>query len=393
MAVYPAAIEKSWLLKIKSEDSMGNQTCFMATLLKPPNAKKNKLVSYQTAEDSASVDCAPLYAFKAGSSDATTTTRIEILLINTMLSKGYYVITPDYEGLDAAFAAAIREGKHTLDGVRAALKSGSFSGLSNSPDTVMWGYSGGSIATGWAAAQQPEYAPELKTVLRGACMGGMVTNLTSLLMHLDGSIYAGLMVSGLGGLSREYPSINATIHEKIKPDMIKQAFGSYDHCMAASIIQYFKAPVFVGDNHWIKHEGYGVLNDPRVSKIMNNLTYQSHENYLPQIPVFVYQGIKDDIIPINGTEVLYKDWCDKGIKSFEFAVSESTGHIKEAVFGSPAAVKWVDKMINGGKAIDGCKRTLRYSNFNYPSTNVSAFAHAYDSSLRAMFNAIEGFVF
>ena len=41
----------------------------------------------------------------------------------------------------------------------------------------MWGYSGGTVATGWAAALQPTYAKELKSNLIGAAMGGFVTNI------------------------------------------------------------------------------------------------------------------------------------------------------------------------------------------------------------------------
>lgn len=389
--IFPVDLEKSWLLKIRSEDSLGKPTCFTATLMKPPNAKKNKLVSYQTAEDSASPNCAPLYAFMDGSNDATVSTRIELLLINTMLSEGYYVISPDYEGFNAAFAAGIREGKHTLDGVRAAISSGNFSGIEDSPDTVMWGYSGGTIATGWATVQQPKYAPDLKPILRGACVGGFVTNLTSLLMHLDGSIYAGFLLAGLAGLSLEYPLVNKTVYDSVLPKRIKDVESISDHCVIATLVKFAKAEVFTRKQHWVIEEGYGALADPGVVEALANLTYQNHN--LPEIPMLIYHGVKDDIIPFKDAQKVYEDWCERGVSSVEFAVSNSTGHLKEAVFGSPAAVTWINKMINGGKGVEGCKRTVRYSNFNYPSTAVSGFAHAYDSSLRTIFDTIEGLIF
>ena len=48
-----------------------------------------------------------------------------------------------------------------LNSIRAALKSGKITNIKDDAKVVMWGYSGGSLASGWAAALQPSYAPEL----------------------------------------------------------------------------------------------------------------------------------------------------------------------------------------------------------------------------------------
>lgn len=40
----------------------------------------------------------------------------------------------------------------------------------------LWGYSGGTIPSGWAAALQPSYAKELKNHFLGACMAVIVIN-------------------------------------------------------------------------------------------------------------------------------------------------------------------------------------------------------------------------
>jgi hypothetical protein len=48
----------------------------------------------------------------------------------------------------------------------------------------MWGYSGGSLATEWAAELQPTYAPELN--FAGAALGGLVPNITSVLKTING---------------------------------------------------------------------------------------------------------------------------------------------------------------------------------------------------------------
>ena len=47
------------------------------------------------------------------------------------------------------------------------------------------GYSGGTIATGWAAQLQPRYAPELKGQLIGAAVGDLSRKYHTLLQWLQ----------------------------------------------------------------------------------------------------------------------------------------------------------------------------------------------------------------
>jgi Secretory lipase len=66
---------------------------------------------------------------------------------------------PDYEGPLASFGLGVQAGHATLDSVRAVLSLE----CSCKPDApyAMWGYSGRSIASEFAAELQVQYAPEL----------------------------------------------------------------------------------------------------------------------------------------------------------------------------------------------------------------------------------------
>ena len=85
-----------------------------------------------------------------------------------------------------------QSGHGTLDSIRAILQSGNFTGVDEDAQVAMWGYSGGSLASGWAAALQPHYAPELEDNLIGAALGGFVTNITATAEATDGKLLAGL---------------------------------------------------------------------------------------------------------------------------------------------------------------------------------------------------------
>ena len=81
------------------------------------------------------------------------------------------MVSPDYEGLDAALSVTLVYGQTTLDGIRAAKNSGSVTGITKQARAVTWGYSGGAQSCVAAAEQEAAYAPELNLV--GHAFGGV----------------------------------------------------------------------------------------------------------------------------------------------------------------------------------------------------------------------------
>ena len=135
---------------------------------------------------------------------STVATQIDMALMVPMLKQGYYVVSLIMRDQNP-FTVGRQSGKATLDSIRAILKSNKFTGIKSDAKVAMWGYSGGSLASGWAAALQPKYAPELKKNLIGAALGGFVTNITATAEATDGTLFAGLVPNALSGLANEYP--------------------------------------------------------------------------------------------------------------------------------------------------------------------------------------------
>lgn len=367
----PVNVEGSWQILVRSQDSRGTPNAVVATIIKPYNSDPSKLLAYQTAEDSSSPDCAPSYAFQFGASERTITTEAEMLLIQPALNEGWYVVSPDYEGMKATFTAGIQSGQATLNSIRAALKSGSTTGVNSDAKVVMWGYSGGTIATGWASALQPKYAPELKKNLLGAAMGGWVTNITAIAESVEGTIFAGLTASAVGGLVNEYPELLKVLNDDILPNGKDLLNDVHQKCMLDSILDYLTYKYFSGPKKIFKN-GWGLFSEPIVQEVINNNTIALHESGpIPDIPIFVYHGTKDTIVPFKDAQRGYTNWCKWGIKSFEFAVDLSAGHISEVWQGSPAGFAWIKKIFNGGQPVDGCTRTVRSTNSFYPGSVTS----------------------
>src|SRR5439155_18460325 len=150
----------------RSTDAKGAPTTAVGTLMIPKTpypAGPRPLVSYQPATDSLGDQCNPSYKLRAG-------TEAELGLMMQALGRGWAVVVSDYEGPQNAFTAARMAGHGVLDGIRAA-EALSGTGLTGRDTPVgLWGYSGGGLATSWAAELQNGYAPELKIL--GAASGG-----------------------------------------------------------------------------------------------------------------------------------------------------------------------------------------------------------------------------
>ncbi|MFE7718524.1 lipase family protein [Nocardia rhizosphaerihabitans] len=93
---------------------------------------------------------------------------------------------------------------NTLDSIRAATRSPE-TGLHSETRIGLFGYSGGAIATNWAAALAPSYAPEVNDRLVGAAEGGVLVNPARNLGYISGSIgWSGVAVLAIIGIARSY---------------------------------------------------------------------------------------------------------------------------------------------------------------------------------------------
>ena len=86
---------------------------------------ESKVLSFQMAEDSATIDCGPSYIMQyIAQSDpllASNLTQFQILFAEAALARKWIVVVPDYESETCAFGAGSQSGYAFLDSIRAAL--------------------------------------------------------------------------------------------------------------------------------------------------------------------------------------------------------------------------------------------------------------------------------
>lgn len=186
----------------RTTNQLGQPAATAATILRPVRTgKPTRLLSYQTAYDGLADTCRPSYALRTGDSGGNAIVGSQSPLINAYLGQGDAVVTSDYEGPSDDFGAGRESGYGTLDAIRAAEHE---LGLDAQKTPVgLDGYSGGSIASMWAAQLQPRYARELHIV--GVAAGGIPADFAHNTAYIDGSKdWAGAIPAVTLGLARAY---------------------------------------------------------------------------------------------------------------------------------------------------------------------------------------------
>lgn len=283
----------------RTTDSRYMPTWAVTTLFTPKKmmyGSNDKLLSYQIPYDSADVDASPSYSlYAAGIPD-----------IEESLGKGWFVSVPDYEGPLASFTAGVMSGHATLDSIRAVLNSG-FGLAPNGTRYAMWGYSGGALASEWAAELQVQYAPEL--CFAGAALGGLTPNVTSVLESVTGTIEAGLIPAGILGLASQWPQLAEWLMENLKTQGQYNATEFYD-AKNQTLVEAIVA--FVGQDitKYFKN-GMASLQE-RVPQYVINQDAQMGYHGVPQMPVFAYKAIMDEVSPVKDTDKLVERYCGVG---------------------------------------------------------------------------------
>ncbi|MBF6331494.1 lipase family protein [Nocardia transvalensis] len=366
----------AWQLSYRSTNTRGEPIAAVATVIvphRPPATGQRSLLSFQFAEDSLSINCAPSYALQMGSlpNPLNNVIQLEFVEVQAMLQLGHAVVVPDHEGPNGAYAVGPLGARITLDGIRAA-ENFEQAGLSGAATRVaLWGYSGGAIPTSHAAELQPEYAPELNLV--GSAVGGLMADIRDAVDYNNGtSTFGGAVLGGLFGVAREYPEVNAFIDRYMNPLGKTVRLAHENQCVALQ----FAAFPFVNIKGLFDYPG-DPLMAPEVQGVLNELALG---NRTPDAPVYIYQSPFDEVMPINSVDRLYDTYCRTGTARVAYTRDLLSEHGIAAVSGTASAALWLNDRLNGVPAPEGCRNRDVLTQFADPGA-VAAFANAIGQTL------------
>ncbi|KAI0486430.1 LIP-domain-containing protein [Xylaria cf. heliscus] len=306
---------------------------------------KAALLSYQIPYNTADVDGSPSYLLSTVLAEEYLGIPPFTDSITEALSRGWYVNVPDFEGPLASFADGPQEGHAVLDSVRAALSSAPFPSTLEETRYAMWGYSGGSIASTFAAELQASYAPELD--LAGVAVGGLVPNVTTVLSDPKSSV-AGLLPTFLLGLTSQYPEAREFLISQLKSEGPYNATGflaALHLDVDEGLVHYAGQDI---DEYFVNGLD-ALVTAPQLARVIGNNGYQGYHG-IPQMPVFAYKAINDEATAgIADSDELISRYCSVGANVL-YNRNSIGGHTDELINGAPRAFAFLAAALDGSFA-------------------------------------------
>ncbi|HEX5194507.1 MAG TPA: lipase family protein [Solirubrobacteraceae bacterium] len=330
----------------RTTTQLGAPAATVATIIRPPAARATKIVSYQTAYDALGAQCDPSYTLAGGNRSSGSA---ETAVMAQFVARGDTVVVSDYEGEDLAYGAGQQSGYGTLDGIRAAEHA--LRASARAP-VAMIGYSGGSIATEFAAELAHKYAPRLR--IAGVAAGGVPVDLAHNLRYVDGSkVWSSATPGVLLGVGRAYKidmnryasAYGRKVFKQVRHQCLGQYLGRYPGLRVAQLFRPgFKHPVRV----------------PAFATITNHLIMGSSGT--PKGPILLgvgnADGTGDGVMVAKDVAGLANEYCGRGVSvTFHEYVGDDHAHAAPPFL--LAAVPFLQTRLNGGRVANGCRAVPR----------------------------------
>jgi hypothetical protein len=331
----------------------------VTSVIHPPNGSHGQVFVYQSFYDTSNPVDNPSRIIAGNQTLGGQTAGADLGMSAAPLLAGHPVILADTEGADANFAAGPVYGRATLDSVRAAQASAS-APVSDTDALGFFGYSGGAIASSWAAALMPSYAPELTDRTVGVAEGGVLVNPVNNLTYAgDGLVWAGVVGFALSALTQTYG---------IDIDQYLTPYGQtvLKDMASLSIIEAAARYPSLRWSDLAKPEYPTPESAPEVKKVIDEINLGNAA--APQVPMFIGQGTGGNIegtppdptlgtgdgIMVDGdVRAIVRQYCDAGTP-VEYRQYDGLSHTMAMIPWYGEAVNWLKGRFDGAPVTDNC---------------------------------------
>jgi hypothetical protein len=298
------------------------------------------LMSYQCAIDAVAGRCFPSYALRRGAKALGALAQVEFFLVAAALAEGWAVSVPDHEGPKGIWGAPYEPGYHVLDGVRAALN---YERLGLSPDAPvgLWGYSGGGLASAWAAEVSGSYAPEVNIV--GAVLGSPVADLGHAFRRLNGTFYSGLPAMVVAALRHIYPDLDRVIQEHATEEGKAMLLRIEKMTTVHAVLRLIGMDM----GKLVDQPLEQILGTPEVQHVFDSIKLGTA---VPTPPVLIVQAVHDRIVSVDDIDDLTHTY-ESGGASVTYHRDMFSEHMLLHPMSAPMTLRWLSDRFNG-KALD-----------------------------------------
>lgn len=336
-------------LLYRTTDMNGRPEATVTTVIAPAERVPGKVcpvLSYQCAIDAVTSRCFPSYALRRRAAATGALAQFEFFLIAAALAEGWAVSVPDHEGAKGLWGTPYEPGYRILDGLRAVLGSERL-GLSAEAPIGLWGYSGGGLATAWAAEMAGSYAPELDIV--GAVLGSPVADLGHAFRRLNGSVYAGLPAMVVAALSHVYPDLDRVIQEHAT-DTGKAMLLRVEKMTTAHAVLRL---VGMDMGKMVDRPLDEILDMPEVQQVFDSIRLGTA---VPTPPVLLVQAVHDRIVSVDDIDELADTYLSGGA-SVTYHRDMFSEHMLLHPLSSPMALRWLTDRFAGKPLTEHLIRT------------------------------------
>ncbi len=328
----------AWQLLYRTTDLDGRAQVSVTTILMQQGsvAKNPRLLSYQCAIDAVSASCFPSYALQRGAKAWGAVPQFEFVIALHALRRGWVLSIPDHEGQDGHWGSPREPGYCTLDAVRASLRFAPL-GLSYDTSVGLWGYSGGGLATSWAAEMAPEYAPEIELV--GAALGSPVGDPASTFTRLNATVHAGLPTLVVEGLRRTYPALDRIIREHVNAEGLAM-LDSVDDLTTVVVVR--KLARYDLD----KYLDIPLADFLAIPEILEIFLEIQPGRTAPSIPLLVVQAVHDQIIAVDDVDGQVDRYLDNGVH-VTYLRDRLSEHLTLHPLSMPLTLDWLQDRFDG----------------------------------------------
>ncbi|OZE41999.1 MULTISPECIES: lipase family protein [unclassified Rhodococcus (in: high G+C Gram-positive bacteria)] len=336
----------AWQLLYRTADLGGYPQASVTTVLRPRDAEP-VLLSYQCAIDGVASSCFPSYALRRGSRAFGAVPQFEFLLVLHALRRGWTISIPDHEGPDGHWGSPQEPGFCTLDAIRAALSFEPLE-LNYSTPVALWGYSGGGLATSWAAEMAPEYAPEIELV--GAALGSPVGDPGSAFTRLNATLHAALPTLVVAGLRRTYPELDRVIRQHVNEDGMRILDSVESMTTVRAVTKLARHDL----DHYIDVPLADLLALPEIVQVFLDI---QPGRTAPTAPLLVIQSVHDQIIAVDDVDGQVDRYIEAGAH-VTYLRDRLSEHLSLHPIGAPLTLDWLSDRFAGVPVEEPSTRTV-----------------------------------
>jgi alpha-beta hydrolase superfamily lysophospholipase len=338
LGVIPQRITATQLL-YRTTDMHGHPAAAATTVIVPAERAPKAVtpvISYQCAIDAVTSRCFPSYALRRRAVAPGAVAQFEFLLVAAALAEGWAVSVPDHEGREGMWGAPYEPGYHVLDGLRAALNTERL-GLAPSAPVGLWGYSGGGLASAWAAELAGSYAPELNVV--GAVLGSPVGDLGNTFRRLNGTYMSGLPALVVAALADIYPELNKIIEEHATEEGKRLLERLHHMTTAEAVIRMVKRDM----DDMVDVPLQQILDSPELKRIFDDIKLGA---VVPTPPVLIVQAVHDQLISVTDIDELADTYSAAGA-NVTYHRDLFSEHLLLHPMSAPMTLRWLTDRFNG----------------------------------------------